>query len=135
MLKETVTYVDFNGIERKEDVYFNLTQSELMEMELGTEGGFAEKLQKLVDAQDGPGLFKNFKDIIKKAYGVKSDDGKRFIKSPELSEEFTQTPVYDQIFMKLVTDDKEAARFINGIVPKELSEQAAANGTHPALMK
>lgn len=133
MLKETVTYVDFNGIERKEDVYFNLTQSELMEMELGTEGGFAEMLQKLVDAQDGVNLFKQFKTIIMKAYGKKSDDGKRFIKSPELSEEFSQTPVYDKIFMKLVTDDKEAARFINGIVPKELSEQAAANAMHPAL--
>lgn len=133
MLKETITYLDFNGVERTEDCYFNLSQTELMEMELGTAGGFAEMLQKIVAAQDGPSLMKQFKNIILKAYGKKSDDGKRFIKSKEISAEFEQTPMYDQIFIKLVTDDKAAARFINGIVPKELAEQANANPNHPAL--
>lgn len=133
MLKETIKYTDYNGIERTEDHYFNLTQSELMEMELGTEGGFAEMLQKIVAAQDGPSLFKQFKNIIMKAYGKKSDDGKRFIKSPEISEEFTQTPAYDQFFMKLVTDADAAAKFINGIVPRELSEQVDNSAVHPAL--
>ena len=135
MLKKTITYVDFNEIERTEDCYFNLSKTELMEMELGTAGGFAEMLQKIVAAQDGPSLMKQFKTIILKAYGRKSDDGRRFIKSPEISAEFEQTPMYDQIFTELVTDDKAAAKFIEGIMPKELVDQANANPNHPALIK
>lgn len=135
MLKKTIKYEDFNGIERTEDCYFNLSKTELMEMELGTAGGFAEMLQRIVAAQDAPSLMAQFKTIILKSYGKKSDDGRRFIKSPEISAEFEQTPMYDQIFTELVTNDKEAAKFIEGIMPKELVEQANANGNHPALMK
>lgn len=117
MLKKTITYNDYNGNERTEDFYFNLTKAEIMEMELGTTGGLAEMLTRIVAAQDAPAIIKVFKDLVLKAYGEKSPDGKRFIKSDELSTAFSQTEAYSQLFMELATDADEAAKFVNGIVP------------------
>ena len=119
MLKKTMTYTDYNGVERTEDFFFNLTKAELMEMELGTAGGLAETLQKIVDSKDAPAIIKAFKDIVLKAYGKKSDDGRRFIKTPEISEEFAQTEAYSDLFMLLATNAEEAAKFVNGIVPQD----------------
>lgn len=131
MLKKTVTYHDYNDVERTEDFYFNLSKAELLEMELGTSGGLAESIRKIIAAQDGPSIIRVFKDLVLKAYGEKSPDGKRFIKSKELSEAFSQTEAYSQIFMELATDDKKAAEFVNGIVPAGLSEQAATTSIAP----
>lgn len=117
MLKETITFVDYNGVERTEDFYFNLTNAEVTEMEMSTSGGLAEMINRVVAAQDAPAIIKIFKDLILKAYGVKSPDGKRFIKSDEISTEFSQTEAYSQLFMKLATDADAASRFVNGIVP------------------
>ena len=119
MLKKTITYTDYNGNERKEDFYFNLTKAEIMEMELSTTGGLSEMIQRVVAAQDGPAIIKIFKDLVLRAYGVKSPDGKRFIKSEELSTEFAQTEAYTEIFMELATNAEAAAAFVNGIVPKQ----------------
>lgn len=124
MLKKTITYTDYNGSERTEDFYFNLTKAEIMEMELSTTGGLAEMMQRIVAAQDTPALIKLFKDLILKAYGEKSPDGKRFIKSEEIATAFSQTEAYSILFMTLATDDKAAAEFVNGIVPAELSKKA-----------
>ena len=124
MLKKTITYVDYNGIERTEDHYFNLNKAEIMELELSTTGGLAEMIKKIVAAQDAPAIIKVFKDLILKAYGEKSADGKRFIKSPELSIAFSQTEAYSQLFMELATNADEAAKFINGIVPAEAKQAA-----------
>lgn len=120
MLKKTITYEDYNGNERTEDFYFNLTKAELMEMELGVSGGFAESVKRIIDAQDGPSIIKIFKDLVLKAYGVKSTDGKRFIKSQEVTDEFVQTEAYSQLFMELATDADKASEFINGIIPKDI---------------
>ncbi len=125
MFKKTVTYTDYNGVERKEDFFFNLNKAELMEMEMGTTGGYAEMIQKIVNAKDAPSIIRIFKELVLKSYGVKSDDGKRFIKSQELSDAFSQTEAYSQIFMELATDDKAAAEFVNGVVPAELAKQVA----------
>ena len=125
MLKKTITYTDYNGVERSENFYFNLTKAEIMEMELGTVGGFAEMVQRIVDAKDAPTIIKIFKDLVLKAYGEKSADGKRFIKSDELRESFAQTEAYSQLFMELATDSKAASAFVNGIVPADVAKQAA----------
>ena len=125
MIKETITYEDYNGNERTEDFYFNLSKAEIMEMEMSTTGGLAEMIQRIVAAQDQPAIIKIFKDLILKAYGVKSPDGKRFIKSEELSVDFSQTEAYSQLFMKLATDADAAANFVNGIVPANMAKQAA----------
>ena len=124
MLKITKTYVDYNGTERTEDFYFNLTKAEVTEMELSKQGGISGYIESIVAAQDMPELIKTFKEIVLKAYGQKSLDGRRFIKKPELTEDFSQTEAYSMIFMELAMDDKKAAEFINGIMPKDLVEQA-----------
>lgn len=123
MHKETVKYIDYNGVERTEDVYFNLSKAELMEMQLSTAGGFDTMINKLIKAQDQPTLVKIFKDIILRSYGVPSPDGRRFVKTKELTEEFTQTEAYSDLYMKFITDSEAAAKFINGIMPKSLIEQ------------
>ena len=118
MLKKTITYTDYNGVERTENFYFNLTKAEIMEMELTTVGGLSAMIEKIVAAKDGPTIIKTFKDLVLKAYGEKSADGRRFIKSPEIAEAFSQTEAYSQIFMELATDDEAAAKFVNGIIPE-----------------
>ena len=117
MLKKTITYVDYNAAERTEDFYFNLSKAEVMEMEMSTSGGLAEMIKKIVAAQDAPAIIKIFKDLILKAYGEKSPDGKRFIKSEEIATSFSQTEAYSQLFMELATNADEAAKFVNGIIP------------------
>lgn len=128
MLKKPIKYTDYNGTEREENFYFNLSKAELMELELGTTGGFAEMVQRIVDAQDQPTLMKIFKDFILKAYGEKSADGKRFMKMDEfgrpLSANFEQTEAYSVLFMELITDADAAAEFINGIVPADIAKEA-----------
>lgn len=120
MLKKTITYEDFNGVERKEDFYFNLSKAEIMEMQFGTVGGLDVMLQKIVDAKDVKSIMNTFKMLILKAYGVKSDDGRRFIKSEEIAKEFEQTEAYSILYMELATDDNAAAKFVNGIMPKDV---------------
>lgn len=132
MLKKTFTYTDYNGVERTEDHYFNLNKAEVMEMEMSTKGGLAEMIQRIIAAQDAPAIIKIFKDLIRKSYGVKSPDGKRFIKNDEIWAEFEQSEAYSMLFMELATDADAASKFINGIVPADLNQQAAATN-HPAL--
>ena len=130
MLKENITYTDYNGVERTEDFYFNLTKAELMEMEMSTTGGLTEMINKIVATQDAPAIIKVFKDLVLKAYGEKSADGKRFIKSDEIATAFSQTEAYSILFMKLATDADAASKFINGIVPADVNADKA---NHPAI--
>lgn len=125
MLKETIAYTDYNGVDRKEDFYFNLSKAELVEMEYSTAGGLSEMVNKIVSAKDDPAIFKIFKEFVLKAYGEKSADGKRFIKSEELSTAFSQTEAYSNLVMKLATDADYAAKFFNGVIPK--IDQAGSN--------
>lgn len=119
MLKKTIEYTDYNDVKRKEDFYFNLTKAEIMEMELSTTGGLAEMIQKIIDTQDTPQIIKLFKDLVLKAYGEKSADGKRFIKNDDIRDGFAQTEAYSELFMELATDANAAASFVNAIVPKD----------------
>lgn len=133
MLKKTITYTDYNGVERTENFYFNLTEAELMEWQLTTNGGLADYLQKIIDAKDQPQLVTLFKKILLKAYGIKSDDGRRFVKSEQISEEFSQNPAYSIMYMELASDDDAAAAFVNGIIPAKLSEAASAQNSRQAM--
>ena len=123
MLKKTITYADYNGNERTEDFYFNLSKAEVTEMEMSTSGGLAEMIQRIIAAQDVPAIIKVFKDLILKAYGVKSPDGKRFEKSEAISTAFSQTEAYSQLFMELATNAEAAAAFVNGIVPANAAQK------------
>ena len=122
MLKKTVTYVDYNGVERTEDFYFNLSKAEVTEMELSVEGGFSKMLEEIVKSNDNVRIVELFKEMVLKAYGEKSADGRRFVKSKELSEAFSQTEAYSEIFMELALDEKAAAAFVNGIMPANMGK-------------
>ena len=130
MIKKTVTYTDYNEVERTENFYFNLSKAEVMEMEMSTEGGMAESIQKIVDAKDAPAIIRVFKDLVLKAYGVKSDDGRRFMKTKpdgtRYADDFKETEAYSQIFMELATDADAAAEFVNGIVPAAKKQPSIA---------
>lgn len=131
MLKKTVSYVDFNDQKREEAFYFNLTKSELAELELSEKGGLSELIKRVVKEEDLGEIIKIFKKLVLEAYGQKSEDGRRFIKSPELKEEFAQTAAYDELFMSLATNAEEAAKFVNALIPqetrKELEKQQKIN--------
>lgn len=122
MLKKTITYTDYDGLERTEEFRFNLTKAELMDMELTTVGTFSKLMQKIIDENDMVRLAKYFKELILKSYGVKSDDGKRFIKSPELSEAFSQTEAYSELYMELLCNSEYAVKFIKQVMPKDLDQ-------------
>jgi hypothetical protein len=118
MLKKRMTYPDYDGNQRTEDFYFNLTKAEITEMEVSAEGGLTKALEKIVAAQDGKRIIESFKDLILRAYGEKSPDGRRFIKNQELRDSFAQTEAYSMLFMELSMDPKAAAEFVNAIVPE-----------------
>jgi hypothetical protein len=122
MLKKTIKFKDFNDNEVTEDYYFNLTKSEIAEMELSTKGGMKAQLEEIVASEDGAAIIAVFKNLLAKSYGKKSADGRRFAKSPEIWEEFSQSGAYDALFMELVTKADAAAEFVNGLMPAELVE-------------
>lgn len=119
MIKKTITFTDYEGVERTEDFYFNLSRAELSDMELSVHGGLSKRLERIAQTQDAPQIAKFFKEIILKCYGVKSEDGKRFIKSEELSNEFAQTEAYVELYMEMLNDADKAAEFFNGVVPPQ----------------
>ena len=121
MIKKTIEYVDYNGENRKEEFYFNLSKAEVMEMEMSKNGGLSEYIQRIVKSSDNAAIIALFKEIICKAYGEKSLDGKRFIKNKELTDAFVQTEAYSELFMELATNADEAAAFVNGIIPKNMN--------------
>ena len=125
MLKRTISYTDFDGNQREESFYFNLTKSELTEMELSATGGLTKMIEKIVETQDGARIISIFKELILKAYGEKSPDGRRFIKSQELSEAFSQTGAYDVLFMELATDADKASEFIKAVIPADIEAASA----------
>lgn len=117
-------YTDYNGVERREDYYFNFTESELIDAEYDEGGSLSSILTNIVKTNDQGALIRMFKKLILKSYGEKSIDGKRFIKSEELSTQFSQTEAFNMMYMKCVTDDKFANKFIENIIPKAVTEKA-----------
>lgn len=139
MLKKTITYTDYNGTERTEDFYFNLSKAEITEMELSMEGGMRAYIQKIIAAKSQLALVTLFKEIVMKAYGKKSADGRLFMKNDAIRAEFEAHPAYSMIYMDLVTDETKASAFVNGIMPADAQnvnpamEMAATANAAPAL--
>lgn len=122
MLKKTITYTDYNGMERTEDFYFNLSKAEVTQMELSVDGGLSQMIENIVDSKDNKEIMKIFKDIILKSYGEKSTDGKRFVKSDAISEAFEQTEAFSELFMEIALNEQAAADFVNGILPNSIEK-------------
>ena len=123
MLKKTITYTDYEDVERTEDFYFNMTKAELTILNLSYPGGFVKHLMKMTQDMDAPGLINVISDLILKSYGEVSNDGRRFIKSEELSRNFQQTEAYSELFMELCTNAEATSDFITGIIPSSMREQ------------
>lgn len=123
MIIKKVTYIDYMENERTEELRFNLSEAELTEMELTTTGGLGEYIKKITAAQDAPAMIALFKDLVLKSYGEISPDGRRFIKNDKIREEFSQTPAYSKIFMELAFDADAAAKFIKGVIPKDMADK------------
>lgn len=116
MLKKTITYKDWNDVERTEDFYFDLSRPEIVRMQASEKGGYDTQLRSIASAMNPALVMSFFEDFIAKSYGEKSEDGRRFIKSEELSKAFMQTPAYEVLFDELVTDDNAAAEFVNAVM-------------------
>lgn len=127
MIKWPITYTDYNGEEQTEDFYFNLNKAEVMEMNLNANGAYSEYLQRIVDQRDGRQIAHEYKHLILKSYGEKSPDGRRFIKSEELSSAFEQTEAYSELYMQLATNKELAVKFMEGVFPKVESSDASPN--------
>lgn len=117
MLKKRVTYIDYNGVQQTEDFYFHLKPSELAELEVSVEGGYSELLEKAKNEDNHQVLYKFVKDVLTKSYGIKSEDGKRFIKNDELVEAFEQSPAYDEIFMEVISNPENFNAFVDAVTP------------------
>lgn len=123
MIVKKIKYTDYNGVEREEEFYFNLDKAELFNLSYGTvKGGLEEAVKAMIRTDDTPALIKIFEDIILSAYGEKSADGKRFVKSDEAREAFRQTPAYSELLMGLL-DEQKAADFIGGLVPQAVANE------------
>ena len=128
MYAKKITYHDLDGNELTGTFYFNLTKAEIVEMQLSTAGGFAERIQKIIDAQEIPEIVKVFKELILASYGEKSDDGKRFLKvknGHRLADDFVETDAYSELFMELATNAEAATNFVNGIIPAGLNTETS----------
>lgn len=122
MVKKTITYIDYNGVERTEDHYFNMNQAEILQLEMSVDGGWLEMVKKISATQDAPAIMKVFREVVNMSYGEKSADGRRFIKSPELTEAFVQTEAYSNLFVELITKPETFADFMNQVVETNQSK-------------
>lgn len=123
MLKKTITYTDYDDVERTEDFYFNLTKAECTEFIYSEEGGIDKMIKRAVQEKDNRKIVEIFKKLIEISYGEKSPDGRRFIKSKELSEAFMQTEAYSNLFVELSQSETEAIKFVKGILPKDIASE------------
>lgn len=126
MVKKTITYTDLNGVERTEDFYFDMSKPEIVKMQASAKGGYDVQLRSIAANLNGALIMEFFENFIAKSYGEKSDDGRRFVKSEELSKAFMQTPAYEALFEELVTDDKKAAEFVNAVMRVDTGKPAIA---------
>ena len=119
MLRKVITYTDYNGVEKKGEYYFNLTQHEITKMQMGVKGGLIESLKAAIKTEDSNTIMTAFEDLIDKSYGIKTPDGK-FIKKPEYLDDFKSTPAYSKLFMEILTDPKASDEFTRGVSPSDV---------------
>lgn len=133
MLKKNIKYTDFNGVEQEEDFYFNLSQAELTELEITHEGGFGEYLQRLIDSKNRKTVVKTIKEVISLSYGIRSADGKSFLKTEEALVNFQGSNAYGELFLEIFGTDGAADAFIKGILPGDLAAKVEAQQTTPGF--
>jgi hypothetical protein len=125
MYKKVIKYTDFNDVEREETFYFNLSKVELTRMSFRHGGAFQDFLQNLIDTKDATRMYEMFEELVQMSYGVKSDDGRRFIKNQEVLDAFVQTDAYSELLIELLNSADAASEFVTGIMPKDISAEVA----------
>lgn len=141
MIKKTITYTDFNGTPRTEDAYFHVSKAELLEKQFdvdkdGKEIQFTDVLTRIGEEKRPSELVRIFRMLIEWSYGVKSEDGRRFTKTPEVLAEFTESPAFSTLYMELATDAEMASAFTSGILPDDMKNsgnQPPADGFRPGF--
>ena len=121
MLKKTIKYINYDGVEKEKDFFFNLKKSELVDLQYKTSKGFIAYIEEITNAGDNSELWKAFRYIVLLAYGEKSDDGERFMKSEEISKAFEETEAFSVLIMELIEKDGAASDFVNGIMPSDIA--------------
>lgn len=127
MYKRNITYTDFSGTQRTEEYCFHLSKAELIKMELMTKGTFTDMLQRIINAKDTPDIIREINELLLSSYGIRSEDGRFFRKSPEIRADFENSEPYSEMLMLILSSDEEAAKFINGIMPEEVVKASAAD--------
>ena len=126
MYKKTIAYTDYNGNQREEDFYFNLNASEIVKLEVTTEGGLEAYVREISSTLDGQRIMEFFEKLIETSYGKKSLDGRSFIKRPEYFEEFKGTEAYNTLFLELIQDAEAGVKFFNAVVPQDVAKAKTA---------
>lgn len=134
MIKQDITYTNFEGEQETETLYFHLNKVELMEMQVSEKRGLAQYITDIQKAENNKEIFRLFKEIVLRAYGERSEDGKKFIKNERLREEFEGSLAYEELMVKLVTEADFASKFVNGIMPAGMADQIAAKMGQDSLV-
>lgn len=134
MFTKTITYTDYNGVERTENYYFNLSKAEVVEMEYGRSGGLTQFLKNILAQKNEPEIMAFVKKLILSSYGIKSPDGRRFMKSKEISEEFAQTEAYSNLLMELLSSASASVDFVKAILPPMPNSDNIATSETPSLI-
>ena len=134
MIKQDITYTNFEGEQETETLYFHLNKVELMEMQVSEKRGLAQSITDIQKAENNKEIFRLFKEIVLRAYGERSEDGKKFIKNERLREEFEGSLAYEELMVKLVTETDFAVKFVNGIMPAGMADQIAARMGQDSLV-
>ena len=134
MIKQDITYTNFEGEQETETLYFHLNKVELMEMQVSEKRGLAQYITDIQKAENNKEIFRLFKEIVLSSYGERSEDGKKFIKNERLREEFEGSLAYEELMVKLVTEADFASKFVNGIMPAGMADQIAARVGQDSLV-
>lgn len=132
MFVKEITYKDFNDKPHTEKLHFHMMAPEMADLEFNTvfetgpdgKGGLGDYVREAMNSGDGRKVYTFFKMMIVNAYGLRSEDGSRFSKKPEFTEAFLNSRAYEEFFMWLVGDPKNAEAFWLGIMPERLAEIA-----------
>lgn len=119
MIKQSISYVDYNGENQTEDFYFNLSKAEILEMMVADEN-IVESLQNLAKNGTATQAMNWFKDLIQKSVGEKSEDGKRFVKSPEITKNFMESPAFSEFLFDIIQNPAKSEPFVQGLLPNDV---------------
>jgi hypothetical protein len=116
MIKKEIHFTDFDGNNQVEEAYFNLTEPEIVRLDAKFVGGL-DAFTKNIDPVNRPEeVVDLFEDVLSSSYGVKSEDGRRFVKDPVVVGQFLDSAAYSALFMELLGDAEAAAAFMEGVL-------------------